>query len=118
MPGTTIRGPEFAIMNTASAFSRTNFINSLLYTTLIAADPTVPGATGTSLNFASLQALAGNPARMVEQLNATMLHGTMSTQMKNSIITAVQAVAATDTLGRARAAAYLVATSSQYQVER
>jgi uncharacterized protein (DUF1800 family) len=118
VPGTTIFGPEFAIMNTASAFSRTNFINSLVYTTLIAADPTVTGATGTSLNLASLQALAGNPTQMVELLNTNMLHGTMSTQMKNAIVTAVQAVAATDTLGRARAAAYLVATSSQYQVER
>ena len=38
--------------------------------------------------------------------------------MRSSIVGAVNAVAATNTLKRARTAVYLVATSSQYQVER
>jgi uncharacterized protein (DUF1800 family) len=118
IPGTTLLGPVFALMHTNSALARANFINSLVYTTSFAPDPTVQGATGTRLDLAFLQAQAGNPAMMVETLNTRMLHGTMSTQMKNAIITAVNAISANDTLGRARAAAYLVATSSQYQVER
>ncbi len=118
VPGTTLLGPQFALMHTNSALGRANLVNTLVYTTSIAPDATVQGATGTSLNLSFLQAQASNPAQMVETLNAEMLHGTMSTQMKNAIITAVNAVAASDTLGRARAAAYLVATSSQYQVER
>lgn len=119
VPGTTLDGPEFAILNSSTAFSRANFINSIVYSSNgIAPDPTVPGAIGTKVNLQSLQALAGNPAQLVERLNELMLHNTMSTPMKNAIITAVQAVASTDTLGRARMAAYLVATSSQYQVER
>jgi len=42
----------------------------------------------------------------------------MSTAAQNAVITAVNAVAATDSLTRAKTAFYLVATSSQYQVER
>jgi hypothetical protein len=38
--------------------------------------------------------------------------------MRQSIIDAVTAVAVTNPLKRARTAVYLVATSSQYQVER
>ena len=47
------------------------------------------------------------------------MHGTMSDDMKNSIIAAVNAVTpSTDKLKRARQALYLVATSSQYQAQR
>ena len=38
--------------------------------------------------------------------------------MRDSIVGAVTAVAASNPLKRARTAVYLVATSSQYQVER
>jgi hypothetical protein len=46
-----------------------------------------------------------------------MMHGAMSAQMKSTIMTAVNTLAASDTLGRARAAVYLIFTSSQYQVQ-
>jgi len=55
---------------------------------------------------------------MVEALNTLLLHGTMSAAMRDSIVGAVSAVAASNPLKRARTAVYLVATSSQYQVER
>ena len=38
--------------------------------------------------------------------------------MKSALVSAVNALASNDTLGRARTAAYLVVTSPQYQVER
>jgi hypothetical protein len=38
--------------------------------------------------------------------------------MRSSIITAVNAVAASNPLKRARTAVYLITTSSQYQVEK
>jgi hypothetical protein len=65
-----------------------------------------------------MQALATNPAQLVDALNARLMHGTMSPEMRQSIIDAVTAVAVTNPLKRARTAVYLVATSSQYQVER
>lgn len=118
LPNTTAVGPEFAIMNSSTALNRANFSNSVVNSNGIAPDPNVQGATGTSVNLAFLQALAGDPPQMVEKLNFVMLHGSMSQQMKDAIVTAVNAVNANDPLGRARCAAYLVATSSQYQVQR
>jgi hypothetical protein len=42
----------------------------------------------------------------------------MPAAMRASIVTAINAVAATDPLTRAKTAFYLVVTSPQYQVER
>ena len=47
-----------------------------------------------------------------------MMAGAMSSDMRTSIIGAVQAVASSNSLKRVRTAVYLIATSSQYQVER
>jgi hypothetical protein len=46
------------------------------------------------------------------------MHGTMPAAMKTSIVTAVSGLPAGNALDRARMAFYLVASSSQYQVER
>jgi hypothetical protein len=51
-------------------------------------------------------------------LNTFMLAGRMTPAMRAAIMTAVNAVPATDLLGRARTAAWLVVTSPQFQVER
>jgi len=118
VPATTALGPEFAIQNTSTALTRMNTANTMIFSAQIAPENTVIGATGTSLSMASLQALANDPAAMAAQLDALLLHGTMSQAMKNAIVTAVNAIPATDPLNRARTAAYLVSTSSQYQVQR
>jgi hypothetical protein len=51
-------------------------------------------------------------------LNALLLHGSMSSDMKTAIVTAVQAVPAgsTQATRQAQTAIYLVTSSSQYQV--
>ena len=118
VPTTNALGPEFAIQNTSTALNRINTANTMIFSTLIAPDATVIGATGTSLSMAALQALATDPAQMVSRLDSLLLHGTMSAAMKSAIIAAVNVIPASDTLSRARTAAYLVATSSQYQVQR
>jgi uncharacterized protein (DUF1800 family) len=118
VPNTNAFGPEFAIQNTSTALNRINTANTMIFSTLIAPDATVIGATGTSLNMSSLQALAADPAQLVAKLDSLLLHGTMSAPMKSAIIAAVNVIPASDTLTRARTAAYLVATSSQYQVQR
>jgi hypothetical protein len=76
---------------------------------------------GTKLDFTEMQALAAaDPTcnRLLDVLNERMLHGTMSAQMRSSILTAVTSIASTNTLGRAQSAVYLIATSSQYQIQR
>lgn len=118
VPGTQLLGPEFGVQTTTTAVNRANFANSLIFTDAIAADRTVYGATGTRLDLARYRALASDPAALADRLDADLLAGTMSAGMKGAIVTAVNAVPASDPLNRARTAAYLVVTSPQFQVTR
>jgi len=121
IPGTGYPGPEFAIMNTGTTVARANFINQLVFvnTPIGVSNPNAPN--GTSFDYSDLQALAAADTSgnlLLDELNRRLLHGTMSPQMKSTILPAVTAIASTDTLNRTRQALYLVATSSQYQVQR
>ena len=108
IPGTTLNGPEFAIFNTSTALNRVNFINTLVYGKL---------SSTTTVDFTPV-INAGTPNQMVSWLNSLFLHGTMSSQMQSSILTALSAVSSTDTTNLAKTAIYLVTSSSQYQVQR
>ena len=112
-----VLGPEFGIMNSQTSLKRANFVNQMTIWGGIAADGG-DNPNGTSLDFAELQLLASNPANLVDRLNRLMLHGTMSDELRASIIGAVNAVDAGDPLGRAQQALYLVGVASQYQVQR
>ena len=126
VPGTKILGPAFGILSTTTTLRRANDINTLVFngvssnSTPTAASPDRP--RGTSVDLAGLQSLAGNPIDVVNALDALLLHGTMNPQMRSSIITAMNAINDADVtarnLKRARTAVYLVATSSQYDVQR
>lgn len=125
VPGTKILGPAFGILSTSTTLRRANNINTLIYTGVPAnLTPTVSSPDrpkGTSVDLSNLEALASNPDAIADQLNALLLHGTMSTSMRNSIKTAMNAIPTSDAnfaRKRAQAAAYLVATSSQYDVQR
>ena len=126
VPGTKILGPAFGILSTTTTLRRANNINTLIYTgvnvntTPTAANPDRP--RGTSIDIANLEAMAGNPIDVVNALDALLLHGTMHAQMRSSIVTAMNAIndanVTTRNQKRARAAVYLVATSSQYEIQR
>jgi uncharacterized protein (DUF1800 family) len=119
VPGTSLLGPEFAIFNTGTSIGRANFANSMIFGQINVSLPNTPN--GTRLNFAELQAIAAADTtsnQLLDVLNQRLMHGAMSAQMRSSILTATNAVASTDTLGRVRAAVYLIVTSSQYQVQR
>ena len=119
VPGPGLNGPEFNILTTGTAITRTNFVNTMVYGQIAGGSTNAP--LGTSINLAEMQALAAADTtsnRLLDALNAKMMHGTMTAQNKATIMSAVQALPSTDPLGRARAAIYLVATSSQYQVQR
>ena len=117
MPGTQVLGPEFALQNASAAINRYNFANTLSFGT-IAPLATLPGATGTQPNWASLQSLAFDPDTLVAELERLLMHGTMPEAMHSTLVTAIAAVPASDQLTRAKTAFYLMVTSPQYQVER
>jgi uncharacterized protein (DUF1800 family) len=107
IPGTTLNGPEFAIFNTATSLARVNFINDSVY-----------GAIGsnTHLDFSPVTN-AGSQTNMLSWLGTLFLHGPMPDTMNSAITTAMGAVDVSDTQDQAKAAIYLVTSSSFYQVQ-
>jgi hypothetical protein len=118
VPETQLLGPEFGVQNATTAIARANFANGLLFVNSIAPDNTVYGATGTTLDLSPYQAVAGDAAALAARLDRNLLAGRMSAPMREAIMSAVNAVPASDTLNRARTAMWLVVTSPQFQVQR
>jgi uncharacterized protein (DUF1800 family) len=124
LPGTSLVGPEYGILDTSSTYARTNFMNTLFLQNGGLGIP-ISGTnrpTGTQISFASYQALATTPQQLVDALNAKLMHGTMSQAMNANIVATITAItnanATTQALQRTQTAIYLVASSAQYQVER
>lgn len=101
-------GPEFSLLGPATAINRANFVADLILSSI----------GGTTVDFNSWTTLAADPNKLLDSLNALLLHGQMSQAMRDSILTAVNAVPSTNPSQRAKQALYLVLTSPQYQVEQ
>jgi hypothetical protein len=118
IPSTTLLGPEFTIQTSSAAINRANFLNTMVFSRI----GTPPD--GTAMDLSGLQAMAAGDstgATVVDYLNKLLMHGSMSTGMRTKVLQTIQALpnaTAADQLKRARWALYLVATSSQYQIER
>ncbi len=129
IPGTDAIGPEFAVLDTGTAFRRINFVNTMVYGQInfdvnSATNPYPNTPCGTSLDLSEAQAWAAadtTGATLVDGLNRKMMYGLMSATMRQKLLTAVTAISSTGANAardRARQAVYLVATSSQYQVQK
>ncbi|MDX6304193.1 MAG: hypothetical protein QOI77_1162 [Blastocatellia bacterium] len=124
LPGTTLFGPEFGLLDTSTTYKRANFMNTLFLANSGNGIPIsgVNRPAGTQVSYSTYQALAGNPQQLVDALNARLMHGTMSAAMNANIVTTVTAItnanATTQAQQRTQTAIYLVASSAQYQVER
>ena len=116
VPGENALGPEFAIFSSLTSLRRSNFVYRVIFSTIPAAPPNRP--LGTSIDLASWDSLAANPDQLLDSLNTLLLHGAMSLEMRQTIKTAVASVPASNPRLRVRTAIYLIATSSQYQVQR
>jgi hypothetical protein len=109
IPGTTIFGPEFQLLTTATTIVRQNFADSVVRNAL---------GGGTLIDLTSFSNLAANPQQLVDTLDVIFTHGALPSTDKSAIVTAVNAVPASSTQAQARArvAVYLITSSSQYQV--
>jgi len=116
LPGSaTLLGPEFGIQSALTALRRANLANTLVFSAIPVGGN---NPLGTLLDLSGIQTLAATPDAMVEELNQRLCHGLLSASAKAAIVTAVNAVPASSPRQRAQQATYLVATSSQFQVER
>jgi uncharacterized protein (DUF1800 family) len=108
-----LRGPEFQIFTSASSLTRIDDIKLAIFSNTF--------AVNTQIELSAYASIAGNDSdlgTMVDAMNLRLLHGTMIPAMRAAILTAASAVPSGDPLGRARTAAYLIVSSSQYQVQR
>lgn len=118
VPGTTLLAPEFGIMTTGTAIARVN-IQTILSLAKIEPRRDVP--LGTSLDLKEVTELAQADAtgnKLLDALNRKLMHGTMSAEMRSKILAAVLAVPASAPDFRAKTAVFLIASSSQYQIQR
>ena len=104
--GTNLLGPEFQIFNSSTAISRANFVNDAVY-------GTIGKSMTTDLSY--YLTVASNPDQLVDTLGQVMMHGQMSPEMRSAIVGVVSTIP--DNTRRVKAALYLIASSSQYQVE-
>jgi uncharacterized protein (DUF1800 family) len=112
-PTAPLSGPEFQIFTSASSLARVNDIESVIFSPSFDAH--------TRIDLSAYAAIAGNDSDlgiMVDAMNLQLLHGTTLPEMRTAILTAVSARPSDDPMGRAQTAAYLVVSSSQYQVQR
>jgi uncharacterized protein (DUF1800 family) len=125
VPGTTALGPEFALAHTGSAVARNNLIYQFTAGEGLGFDrpttaepyPWVPCGTATDLSEVVAWAQADPSLNtLIEGLNTKMMHGTMSVEMKRKLRAAISHEA--PDVWKARTAAFLVASSSQYQIQR
>ncbi|MCC7243441.1 MAG: DUF1800 family protein [Acidobacteria bacterium] len=113
LPGNeALFGPEFGIYPPALAVQRANFIYGILYewyNSIFAMGTVIP----------TYEALAADPAALVEAVNQNLTFGRMSSELRDLITTATAAITDTSPSGlreRARGALYLAAISSEYSV--
>ena len=106
IPGTTLFGPEFQLLTTATTVVRQNFVDSVVRNAL---------AGGVQIDLTRFANIA-DPQQLVDTLDAIFTHGALPSTDKSAIVTAVNAVPASNPQQRARVAVYLVTSSSQYQV--
>lgn len=99
-------GPEFQIQSPSVSMLRADMVNALV-------NGGIKGVTFDQTPFTSLAAM---PDSLLDYLSALLFHGQMPDDMRATIKTAM-AAAPTGAM-KARAAIYLAASSSQYQVER
>lgn len=112
-PVPPLSGPEFQIFTSASSLTRVNDIEGVIFSQTFSGN--------TQIDLSAYASIAGNDndlGTMVDAMNLQLLHGTMIPAMRAAILTAVSAVPSGDPLGRARTAAHLIVSSSQYQIQR
>jgi uncharacterized protein (DUF1800 family) len=107
-----LKSPEFEITTDTTVISIANYLRTSIYGSL------GPGTDRITLNLASEQTRAGDPAGLVDHLNSLLMAGGMSSSVRTILINAVTQIPATNTLERVRTAIYLVVNSPEFAVDK
>ena len=111
LPGATLQGPEFGIDASSQAIARGNFLNSIIFSQ----KSSLPGTT---IDLTQLNALAANPSNLVDTLDQTYLHSTMTDSMRTELVNTLTMIPSNQPAQRTQTALYVLLASGQYQVQR
>ena len=104
--GTGVTAPEFQILSPSTAMLRADFVNALVYAKI----------AGVTVDLSPYEKLASGPDLMITGYADSLLRGSISAPMRDSIRMAVSQQLGPKAMSQC--AAYLIASSSQYQIER
>ena len=105
--------PEFSITTATTVVSSSNNLRNRVWQTLSANYP-----YQIALDLRAYQALASNPAALVDSLNALLLNGQMSSGLRTQVINAVTGIDASNTLLRAQTAVQLLCTAPEFCIQK
>jgi uncharacterized protein (DUF1800 family) len=108
IPGTTLNAPEFGNENSATSILQLTLADEIVNNKISSFTTTDLTATGT------LGTMAATPSTLVDYLSMLLMHSTMPSNMRTTIINTITPL--TNNAQRARVAVYLVITSSQYKI--
>jgi uncharacterized protein (DUF1800 family) len=128
--GQTIYSPPAQILTTDSSLQRLNFMYYLIFGEIYPEGPKRVDRNDDgdvikeydpvkiSIDLTPWQQLAGEPEKLVDELNKVFMHGSMSPAMRTTVLNAVNEIGAGNPKFRAQTALYIVITSMQYQVQQ
>ena len=105
--------PEFEITTDTQIIASSNILKYLIYYGYGALD-----TNNVKLSFTNVTSLASDPAKLVDKLDLLMTGGNLSPLTRSAVITAVAAYPAAQLKERAQAAAYLIALSPDFVVQK
>ena len=118
LPGNpTLDGPAFGIYGANAALTLSGVMVTALSSSGVAADASVPGSTGSRIDLIPWQALAADPAKLINAIDRVLLAGRMSADLRSTLQSAVLTQPASNPLGRARAALFVAVMSPEYLAE-
>jgi hypothetical protein len=111
LSGSNLLAPEFAIQSTSTSLAHINIVYDLAY----------HRSLGTWIDTTPFESEAGvddsgDPTPLINDLNLRLMHGTMSAGLYGTVQSALMSIPTAT--GRVQEAIYLIASSSEYQVER
>jgi len=101
----SLAAPEFQILTAQTVIERVNYVGNLIYGNF---------GSEVKLDINRFVNAAADANVLVDMVDAEIMGGQMSADVRSAILTAVQAQSGAR--AKARAALYLAATSSQYQI--
>ncbi|WNG25576.1 DUF1800 domain-containing protein [Cystobacter fuscus] len=105
--GNGLVGPEFGVLDTATAAARANFVYDLVYSNLSSA--------GIVIDFTTLPV---NPNDLVAWLGRYWIHGEMSSDLSAALLQAMNDPRAGSSTRKQQLAIYLTSLSPEFQIQR